>query len=129
MKSITPSDIRPPFARYAHGIEIPANHRLIQTSGQLGITPDDHIPDDPYDQAMICFDNISKILEAGHMLIEDIAHVTAYVTDRVHMAKYMAARDQVFQNKTVLPSSTLLIVSGFTNPEFKVEVEVLASAI
>ena len=129
MKSITPSDIRPPFARYAHGIEIPANHRLIQTSGQLGITPDDHIPDDPYDQAMICFDNISKILEVGHMSIEDIAHVTAYVTDRVHMVGYMAARDQVFQNKTVLPSSTLLIVSGFTNPEFKVEVEVLASAI
>lgn len=129
MKSITPSDIRPPFARYAHGIEIPANHRLIQTSGQLGITPDDHIPDDPYDQAMICFDNISKILEVGHMSIEDIAHVTAYVTDRVHMAGYMAARDQVFQNKTVLPSSTLLIVSGFTNSEFKVEVEVLASAI
>ena len=129
MKSITPSDIRPPFAHYAHGIEIPANHRLIQTSGQLGITPDDHIPDDPYDQAMICFDNRSKILEAGHMSIEDIAHVTAYVTDRVHMAGYMAARDQVFQNKTVLPSSTLLIVSGFTNPEFKVEVEVLASAI
>ena len=129
MKSITPSDIRPPFARYAHGIEIPANHRLIQTSGQLGITPDDHIPDDAYDQAMICFDNISKILEVGHMSIEDIAHVTAYVTDRVHMAGYMAARDQVFQNKTVLPSSTLLIVSGFTNPEFKVEVEVLASAI
>ena len=129
MKSITPSDIRPPFARYAHGIEIPANHRLIQTSGQLGITPDDHIPDDPYDQAMICFDNISKILEVGHMSIEDIAHVTAYVTDRVHMAGYMAARDQVFHNKTVLPSSTLLIVSGFTNPEFKVEVEVLASAI
>ena len=129
MKSIIPSDIRPPFARYTHGIEIPANHRLIQTSGQLGITPDDHIPDDPYDQAMICFDNISKILEVGHMSIEDIAHVTAYVTDRVHMAGYMAARDQVFQNKTVLPSSTLLIVSGFTNPEFKVEVEVLASAI
>ena len=129
MKSITPSDIRPPFARYTHGIEIPANHRVIQTSGQLGITPDDHIPDDPYDQAMICFDNISKILEVGHMSIEDIAHVTAYVTDRVHMAGYMAARDQVFQNKTVLPSSTLLIVSGFTNPEFKVEVEVLASAI
>ena len=129
MKSITPSDIRPPFARYAHGIEIPANHRLIQTSGQLGITPDDHIPDDPYDQTMICFDNILKILEVGHMSIEDIAHVTAYVTDRVHMAGYMAARDQVFQNKTVLPSSTLLIVSGFTNPEFKVEVEVLASAI
>ena len=129
MKSITPSDIRPPFARYAHGIEIPANHRLIQTSGQLGITAEDHIPDDPYDQAMICFDNIAKILAAGDMYIEDIAHVTAYVTDRAHMAGYMTARDQVFQNKAVLPSSTLLIVSGFTKPEFKVEIEVLACAI
>ena len=46
------------------------------------------------------------------MSIEDIAHVTAYVTDRAHMAGYMAARDQVFQNKAVLPSSTLLIRYG-----------------
>ena len=78
---------------------------------------------------MICFDNIAKLLAAGGMSIEDIAHVTAYVTDRAHMAGYMAARDQVFQNKAVLPSSTLLIVTGFTKPEFKVEVEVLACAI
>ena len=129
MKSITPSGIRPPFARYAHGIEIPANHRLIRTSGQLGMTAEDHIPDDPYDQAMICFENIAEILAAGGMSIADIAHVTAYVTDRAHMAGYMAARDKVFQIKAVLPSSTLLIVAGFTKPEFKVEIEVLACAI
>ena len=91
MKSITPAGIRPPFARYAHGIEIPANHRLIQTSGQLGITAEDHIPDDPYDQAMICFDNIAKILAAGDMFIEDIAHVTAYVTDRPYGGLYGSA--------------------------------------
>ena len=120
MKSITPSGIRP-FARYAHGIEIPANHRLIQTSGQLGITAEDHIPDDPYDQAMICFDNIAKILAEGGMSIEDIAHVTAYVTDRAHMAGYMAARDQVFQNKAVLPSSTLLIVTALPNQNLKLK--------
>ena len=129
MKSITPSGIRPPFARYAHGIEIPTNHRLIQTSGQLGITAEVHMPDDPYDQAMICFESIAKILAEGGMSIEDIAHVTAYVTDRAHMAGYMTARDQVFQNKAVLPSSTLLIVTGFTRPEFKVEIEALACAI
>ena len=121
MKSITPSDIRPPFARYAHGIEIPANHRLIQTSGQLGITADDHIPDEPYDQAMICFDNIAKLLAAGGMSIEDIAHVTAYVTDRAHMAGYMAARDQVFQNKAYFPVQHCLSLRALQNQNLKLK--------
>ena len=58
----------------------------------------------------------------------DIAHVTAYGTDRAHLVGYVAARDLVFQNNAVLPSSTLLIVSGFTKPEFNIAIEVLACA-
>ena len=80
MREITPQDIAPPFARYAHGVEVPAGHRLI-----------------------------------------------AYVTGREHMAGYMAARDEWLADITRLPASTLVIVSGFTRPEFVVEIEVLAA--
>ena len=128
MKSLVPSNIRPPFARYAHGVEIPAGWRIVQTSGQLGITAKDDIPEDAFNQALICFENIRAILNEAGMTSGDVAHISAYVTDRAHMAGYMQARDQFMAAVERLPSSTLLIVSGFTRPEFKVEVEVLAAA-
>ncbi|WP_120503810.1 RidA family protein [Sulfitobacter mediterraneus] len=128
MKELTPITIRPPFARYAHGVEIPAHWRIVQTSGQLGIRADDSIPEDAYAQAVICFEALSEILKSAGMTANDVAHISAYVTARDHMAGYMRARDTFMAHATRVPSSTLLIVSGFTRPEFKVEVEVLAAA-
>lgn len=128
MKELTPDTIRPPFARYAHGVEIPAHWRIVQTSGQLGIRADDSIPEDAYAQAVICFEALSEILKSAGMTANDVAHISAYVTARDHMAGYMRARDAFMAHATRVPSSTLLIVSGFTRPEFKVEVEVLAAA-
>ncbi len=128
MKSLTPGTIRAPFAAYAHGIEIPAGHRLIRTSGQLGIRPDDTIPGTAQAQATVCFDNIRAILAEGGMGPRDVAHISAWVTAREHMAGYMQARDAFTQGLPHLPASTLMIVSGFTRPEFLVEVEVLAAA-
>jgi enamine deaminase RidA (YjgF/YER057c/UK114 family) len=40
------------------------------------------------------------------------------------MGGYMAARDRWCAGWPRLPASTLVIVAGFTRPEFKVEVEV-----
>lgn len=130
MRSLTPDTIAPPFARYAHGVEIPPGARLVRTSGQLGLGADGNIPDAPFDQANICFANITEILAAADMVPGDICHVSAYVTDRAHMQGYMSARDQYFADvpQDALPSSTLVIVSGFTRPEFKVEIEVWAAA-
>ena len=53
----------------------------------------------------------------------DVVRINAFVTDRAHMADYMAARDRWLAGVTRLPASTLMIVSGFTRPEFLVEVE------
>lgn len=128
MKELAPKDMRAPFARYAHGVEIPAGSRIVQTSGQLGIRTDETIPESAYEQAVICFENISKILRAAEMTAADVAHIAGYVTDRAFMPDYMRARDEFMKDAVRLPSSTLLIVSGFTKPEFKVEVEVVAAA-
>ncbi len=130
MKSLTPTGIAAPFARYSHGVELPATARLLRSSGQLGQDADGTIPDSALDQARICFANVAAILAEAHMSLADIFHITAYVTDRAHMAGYMQARDECLADRpdTGLPGSTLLIVAGFTRPEFKVEVEVWAAA-
>jgi len=129
MRELNPSAIRPPFARYVHGIEVPPGARFVATSGQLGIRPDDTIPEGVEAQTDLCFSNIASILAEADMGAEDVIRVSAFVTQRSEMAGYMAVRDRWFAHVTRLPASTLMIVSGFTRPEFKVEVEVLAAAI
>lgn len=126
MKYHTPENIRAPFARYSHGVEIPPGHRLLFCSGQLGVTADDEIPEDAGAQTQLCFANIAAILKSTGMELSDVVRINAYVTDRAWLKPYMAVRDRLFGSPS--PASTLMIVSGFANEAYKVEIEVLAAA-
>lgn len=124
--ALNPKQIRPPFGKYVHGVEFSTAQRIIRTSGQLGVAVDDSIPESVSDQATLCFSNIQAILAEGRMNRSNIVHITSFVTEREHMAEYMAARDAFLEGLEDRPASTLLIVSGFTRREFLVEIEVLA---
>jgi len=123
MTPLSPSAIAPPFGNYSHGI---AAGPLIVTSGQLGLARVGTIPRDVEAQAEICFAAIQAILaEAG----ADFAHIVrlnAYVTRREDMAPYMAVRDRMLAHLAIKPASTLMIVAGFTRPQFLVEIEATA---
>ncbi|MFZ2100651.1 MAG: RidA family protein [Oricola sp.] len=122
---LTPAGIRPPFARYSHGVEVPEGMRLVLCSGQLGIGPDDSIPADTDAQARLCFANIEAVLAEAGMTLANIVRINAYVTGREHLKPYMAVRDALFSDPA--PASTLMIVSGFARPEFTVEIEAVAA--
>jgi enamine deaminase RidA (YjgF/YER057c/UK114 family) len=126
-QELKPASIAPPFARYAHGVIVPEGYRMILTSGQLGLASDGTVPESVEEQADIVFGNLSAILEAAGGTVSDVIRLNAFVTDRAHMQGYMIARDRWLADVTRLPASTLVIVSGFTRPEFKVEVEVTAA--
>jgi enamine deaminase RidA (YjgF/YER057c/UK114 family) len=127
MRMLNPQEIAAPFARYAHGVEVPAGARLVVTSGQLGLGPGGTVPTDARAQADLCLANCAAILAEAGMGPADVIRINAYVTDRAHMAAYMAARDAWLAGVGRLPASTLVIVSGFSRPEFLVEVEVTAA--
>lgn len=125
LKPLTPWDIRPPFARYSHGIEVPPGTRLVFCSGQLGIAADETIPEGTEAQTELCFANIRSILVEAGLDLSDVVRINAYVTGREHLKPYMAVRDRLFADPP--PASTLMIVSGFARPEFHVEIEVVAA--
>jgi enamine deaminase RidA (YjgF/YER057c/UK114 family) len=129
MRALTPPSIRPPFAAYAHGVEVPPGLRWLCTSGQLGVRADDSLPDGAYAQAVQCLANCAAILAAAGMTPADVVRINAFVSDRAHMAGYRDARDEWLAGVTRLPASTLVIVTGFTRPEFLVEIEVTAAAV
>ncbi|MER8911652.1 RidA family protein [Mesorhizobium sp. M0854] len=124
-KFLTPKSIKPPFARYSHGVELPPGKRLVLCSGQVAITPDDQIPEEAGAQAELCFRNIAAILGEAGLGLSDIVRINTYVTDRAFLRPYMEVRDRLFASPA--PASTLMIVSGFARPEFKVEIEVIAA--
>jgi enamine deaminase RidA (YjgF/YER057c/UK114 family) len=125
VKYLTPDTIKPPFAKYSHGVEVPAGKRLVLCSGQLGIGPDDRVPEDAGEQARLCFANIAAILGEAGLGLTDIVRINAYVTGREFLRPYMNVRDSLFEQPA--PASTLMIVSGFAREEFKVEIEVIAA--
>jgi 2-iminobutanoate/2-iminopropanoate deaminase len=126
MKHITPKGIRPPFARYSYGVEIPPGHRILVCSGQLGVAPDDKVPPTIEEQTHLCFKNIGAVLKDAGFTFADVVRINSFVVSREHLKGYMGVRDLYISDPA--PASTLMIVSGFSRPEFLVEVEVLAAA-
>ena len=127
MRQLHADSVHPPFGRYAQGVEVPAGARIVMTSGQLAVRPDGTVPDGPEAQADLCFAICGAILQQAGMGPADAVRINAFVTDRTFFPAYMAARDRWLSGVARLPASTLIVVSGFTRPEFLVEVEVTAA--
>nr|WP_319246317.1 RidA family protein [uncultured Celeribacter sp.] len=125
-KSLTPSSIAAPFGAYSHGIDSGPASRVIVTSGQLGLAPDGSCPEGVKAQAEQCFSNIDAILKEAGATRSDVVRIAGFVTRREDFGPYMEVRDAWLSDVAVKPASTLIIVTGFTREEFKVEVEVTA---
>ncbi len=125
MRRLNPDAIHPPFANYAHGIEIDPGARLVFCSGQLGIGRDGVVPDDVESQARLCFRAIVAILGEASMSLADVVRLNAYVASAQYLSGYMKVRDEFVGHPP--PASTLMIVQGFARPEFKVEIEAVAA--
>jgi enamine deaminase RidA (YjgF/YER057c/UK114 family) len=126
-RRLNPVSIHPPFARYAHGISVPAAAQTVFCSGQLGVRRDGTVPPNVEAQATLCFEAIAAILAEAGMGLNDLVRLNAYVTGREHLAGYMEVRDRFVSSPP--PASTLMIVSGFARPEFLVEVEAIAAKL
>ncbi len=127
VRAFNPAGVRRPFGRYSHGLVVPPGAALLVTSGQLAIDLDERIPEGVAAQAELCFQAIGEILAEGGMSFSDVIRIAAFVTRREDFPAYMAVRDRWVSDP--LPVSTLLIVTGFTRPEFLVEVEVTAAKV
>ncbi|MGO8122660.1 RidA family protein (plasmid) [Rhizobium ruizarguesonis] len=126
-KIFNPASVRRPFGNYNHGLLVPPGAALLVTSGQLGIGLDDAVPSDVTGQAELCFEAIKAILEEAEMSFADVIRISGFVTRREDFPAYMAVRDRYTLDPK--PVSTLLVIGGFTRPEFLVEVEVTAAKI
>ena len=77
------------------------------------------------EQAALVYSNITTILKACGMGLENLVKLTIFLTDADYIDAWRAAQKEALGN--VVPASTLLIVSRLARPEFLVEVEAVAA--
>ena len=120
-----PQDIHAPLGSYSHQIEIRGNERLLVISGQVGMREDGTVPEDPYEQIEVAFENILRNLRAAGMDIRDLIKLTYYLVGEFDTAR----RREVVLSKLQghQPCSTLVFVAALAAPMYRVEIDAWAS--
>ena len=122
---LRPGHVAPPAATYELAMLSPANSRLVHTAGIVGTRPDGTIADDIGEQAAEMWRTIGALLaEAGFEPV-DIVSYTTYAVAGHDLAAVMRARDEFFG--THRAASTLVPVPALAQPQWKVEVAVVAA--
>ncbi len=115
-----------PFSNYSQAAQIPPGARILQISGQVGVTASGKLPADPEQQHELAWRNVFAILDAADMDRNDITDVRAYVTSHDQVSIYRIVRDRMLDGAK--PASTL-VVAGLADPAWLVEIVVTAAKI
>ena len=102
--------------------------RMIYLSGQ---TPaDEHYKvrgSNIRDQANAVYDNIETALNSAGATWDNVVKTTTYLTDAALIKDFREARIARFKNLKAAPANTLLVVSRLAEPEFLIEIDVVAA--
>lgn len=125
-RQINPSTIAAPAANYHHAVLIEQPTRWLHTSGVVPTRPDGTTPDDIGTQAEVVWENIGAMLRQAGMGPADIVSVTTYAVVGEDLGPVMAARDRFMAGYKA--ASTLVTVPALAQPQWKVEIAIVAAA-
>lgn len=116
----------PYFGIYAHGVETAAQTRTVYVSGQVGESPEGHLPDDFRGQCRQAILNVQSVLREAGMDLENIVKMSFYLTRREDTNELIEVRKELLNG--VRPAITTVYVAGLVGPDWLVEVEAVACA-
>ncbi|MEV0566822.1 RidA family protein [Dactylosporangium sp. NPDC050588] len=121
---VRPSGL-PPVNGYSHAVA--HQGRSILVSGQVPLDADGNLvgAGDPERQVAQVFTNLATALAAAGAGLHDVVKLTVYLTDRADLAAFRRVRDRHIDLARP-PASTLVLVHGLIDPEFRVEIDALA---
>ena len=125
-REITPTSIAPPAANYARAVLTEGASRWLHTSGVVPTRPDGSTPDGIGEQADVVWANIGAMLAEAGMAPSAIVSVTTYAVVGEALGEVMAARDRFLGGHRA--ASTLVTVPALAQPQWKMEIAVVAAA-
>lgn len=125
-KAHNPGSIAPPFRNiYSHGVETPAGARTLWVSGQIGTKPDGSIAPDCAGQSEQIMENIKAILASAGMGFADLIKLNAYLVKAEDIPVFAPIRAKHLAGAK--PAMTSVVVTALAQPQWLIEVEVVAS--
>jgi enamine deaminase RidA (YjgF/YER057c/UK114 family) len=96
--------------------------RHVFVAGTCAVMPDGgEPPRDAYGQAKRCLEIITKALEQAGAAPKDVVRTRTFLADAADAAEVGRAHGELFGE--VRPASTMLVVKGFLDPRWVVEIE------
>jgi len=114
-----------PLSAHSDAVLIPPGAQILVTSGMLGMRPDGTIPESIEEQVAAAFDNVEAVLGEVAMTLADVVKMTAFITDASYRDAYRAERARRVGDPP--PASTRVVITALSQPQLKVEIEVIAA--
>jgi enamine deaminase RidA (YjgF/YER057c/UK114 family) len=112
-------------AGFSNSIEVQGAQRTLYIAGQVASFDDGRIPGNIEAQCHLVWDKIEKLLQDSKMTLKDVVKTTVFLTSADDVEGFRKVRAQRLGDAK--PASTLVIVTALVRPEFRVEVEAIAS--
>ncbi len=124
-RSAQPGAGLPPYANYAHAVEVPVGARLLFISGLNGYESDGvSMPTDFEGQANRIWDHLTNTLKSAQMGIEDLVSLRFYLADAGHdPANVATLKTRLGQHHC----ARTVICAGMLEPGWLIEVEAIAA--
>jgi enamine deaminase RidA (YjgF/YER057c/UK114 family) len=102
--------------------------RMIYLSGQTPTDANYKVKNANFhEQAHVVYDNIEIALKSVNAGLQNVVKTTTYLTDPAHIKALREVRLERYRELKAPPANTLLIVSRLAEPEFLVEIDVVAA--
>ena len=125
IRSFNPQSIPAPSGSYIHGIEVPADAKILFIAGQTPGKADGSVPENFEEQVEVVWKRIGAILEGAGMNYSNLVKVQTFVVGQENMPKTSAIRKRILGDTR--PTATLLCISGLADARYKVEIEAIAA--
>ncbi len=93
----------------------------VWVSATAAIWPDGHVDPDPGVQAERCLEIIGAALDEAGASLRDVVRTRVFLVDRADVDAVAAVHGRAFGD--VRPATGFIIVSGFIDPRWRVEIE------
>jgi 2-iminobutanoate/2-iminopropanoate deaminase len=127
LRQHNPPGVFPPYANYAHAVEVPAGSRLLFISGLNGYEPDGQtMPDDFEGQADLIWTHLERILQEAEMSVTNLVSLRFYLAepalDPANVAMLKRRLGDHHAARTV-------VCAGLLEPGWLVEIEAVAAEV
>lgn len=113
---------------FSQAIIVPAGARTLVIGGQNAVGADGQlVGGNLAEQAAKAIDNLILVLEAAGARLDDLVKLSIFIADGQDLRPAFGAWMARWGDRTNPPAISVLMVAGFANPGFLIEIEAMAA--